>query len=88
MVVQPSRPLAENRNEYPADVWLYTDATQSPWPVLEFTPYAIPVTFELKEVPLPATPVQSIPLYEYNIEIVVDPNAPATHNPRPVSSRP
>jgi hypothetical protein len=88
MGVQPSRPLAENMNEYPSDNERYTDATHSPCPVLEFTPYAIPVTDELKEELLPGTPVQSIPLYEYMIEMEDVPNAPATHNPRPVSSHP
>ena len=90
--VHPSRPLAENRNECPLGVCdefcLYTDATHNPRPVVELTPYAIPVTFELKEAPLFTTPTQSIPLYEYMIETVDDPNAPATHNPCPFSSRP
>ena len=35
-----------------------------------------------------ATPTQSIPLYEYKIEMVDEFPAPATHNPRPFSSRP
>ena len=60
--VHPSRPLAENRNEYPADICWYTDATHNPRPVVELTPYASPVIVELKDPPLPTTPTQSIPL--------------------------
>ena len=89
--VHPSRPVAENTKEFLSAVERCTVATQSPRPVDALTPYAIPLTEnELTVVPLFTTPIQSIPLYEYRREIVIEVAvvAPAIHNPRPFSSRP
>jgi hypothetical protein len=59
--------------------------------VVEFIPYAMLFT-DVDKDPLLMIVVQSMPLYEYKMEIfvfgVARVAAPATHNPRPRSSFP
>jgi hypothetical protein len=89
IVVHSSRPVVEDINEYPLAP--DTDATHRPCPVVEVTPYAIPVIVVPRDDALLFRPTQSTPLYEYNNEMDGFPLAfiaPATHNPRPRSSRP